>query len=66
MKTAIFTGVTFSGFQGTLLQPLLSLPKLPILIYPSFMFSFYTMSIAINVCAPKISHNLYCIISIIS
>lgn len=49
MKMATFTWVTFSGFQDTLLQPSLSLPKLPILIYPSFMFSFYTMSIPINV-----------------
>lgn len=64
MKMATFTWVTYSGFQGALLQSFLSLPKLPILICPSFMFSFYTIPIPINVCAPKISHNLNCIISI--
>lgn len=40
------------------------LSKLPILRYPFFTFSFYAMSIPINVFAPKIGHNLNCSISI--
>lgn len=56
MKMLDFTWITFSGFQNTLLQSLLFLPRLPILIYPSFMFSFFTISNPINICAAKISH----------
>lgn len=63
-QMATFIWVTFSDIQATFLQPFLYLPKLPILIYPSYMSSFYTMSIPINICAPKINHNLNCIVSI--
>lgn len=57
-QMATFIWVTFSDIQATFLQPLLYLPKHPILIHSSYMSSFYTMSIPINTCAPKISHNL--------
>lgn len=64
MKMITSTWVTFSDLEDTLLHHLLFLLKLPLLVYTCFIFSFYTISILTYISAPKISHNLSCIISI--
>lgn len=64
MKMATSTWVTFSDSEDTLFHHLVSLLKLPILIYTCFILSFYIISVTTYVSTPKISHNLDCIISI--